>query len=29
MSDQLMTVYIDFLPNQPKNDRSKEEIQRY
>src|SRR5208282_4379979 len=26
MSDQLMTVYIDFLPNQPKNDQSREEI---
>lgn len=26
MSDKLMTVYVDFLPNQPKNDQSREEI---
>src|SRR5208283_772890 len=26
MSNQLMTVYMDFLPNQPKNDQSREEI---
>jgi hypothetical protein len=26
MTDQLMNVYIDFLPNQPKSDQSKEEI---
>jgi len=26
MSNQLMTVYMDFLPNQPKNDKSREEI---
>jgi len=26
MSDELTTVYMDFLPNQPKNDQSREEI---
>lgn len=26
MSDEIRTVYMDFLPNQPKNDQSREEI---